>query len=301
MIRLENPITWEHHRSGWKVCVDALRKYHDPGGVLLIGYLEQKLKARTIIHEPWYGIFHNTVRNPPIVRRLYMDIADISLENMLENETWKANYENCRGIFVLANVSANYLRPRVEIPVWSLTHATGEPTCHFSIEEYLQQDQKMVLMIGHWMRNFQSFFDLKTSLEKCLLCVPSMCDYDRLWSLIQTNDSVKQLQRLEDEEYDQLLSRSIVFLDLFDCGACNTVLECILRNTPVLVNRLPALEEYLGHDYPFFYKSLEEAGAMSEDTSLVRATHEYLTKMPKAHFSPGYFADSLADCIRNAS
>ena len=30
-------------------------------------------------------------------------------------------------------------------------------------------------------------------------------------------------------------------------------------NTPIVINRLPAVVEYLGADYPFYFNSLEEA------------------------------------------
>ena len=62
-----------------------------------------------------------------------------------------------------------------------------------------------------------------------------------------------------------LLCRNIAFVELHDAGANNTVVECIARATPLLVNKLPSVVEYLGAGYPFYYDSLEEAAEKAEE------------------------------------
>lgn len=95
-------------------------------------------------------------------------------------------------------------------------------------------------------------------------------------------------------EYDELLSRNLVYLDLHDASANNAVVECIARATPLLVNRLPAVVEYLGADYPFYFDSLQEAAEKALDFELVRRSHEYLLTCPtRAMLTPAYFLDSL--------
>ena len=61
------------------------------------------------------------------------------------------------------------------------------------------------------------------------------------------------------EEYDDLLTNNIVFVDLFDASANNTVLECIVRRTPIIINNIGAVSEYLGKDYPLYFENLEES------------------------------------------
>ena len=84
------------------------------------------------------------------------------------------------------------------------------------------------------------------------------------------------LDRLEDHEYDQMLCENIVFLDLYTTSANNAVIESIARGTPILINRLPATEEYLGKDYPFYFESWDEAAQKALDFDLVKTTHEYI-------------------------
>ena len=59
------------------------------------------------------------------------------------------------------------------------------------------------------------------------------------------------------EEYDDLLSKNIIFIDLYDASANTVVVECIARKTPLLVTRLDAVIEYLGKDYPLYFDNLE--------------------------------------------
>jgi hypothetical protein len=68
---------------------------------------------------------------------------------------------------------------------------------------------------------------------------------------------------MSNADFDALLTRNIVFLCLKDCSAVNTVIECMARSTPLVVNRHPALEELLGKDYPGFYDDLEGAAAIA--------------------------------------
>lgn len=49
------------------------------------------------------------------------------------------------------------------------------------------------------------------------------------------------VKELSPEKYEEMLSKSVVFVFLTGAGGCTTVVECIARNTPLLINRLPAL------------------------------------------------------------
>lgn len=105
--------------------------------------------------------------------------------------------------------------------------------------------------------------------------------------LIENDKSVKILEHTPNSTYDKLLSENVVFLNLIDASACNTVVECIVRNTPLIVNRLPALEEVLGEDYPGFYETgdmFTPAALMLNEESISKV-HEYLKHMDKERFT----------------
>jgi len=103
-------------------------------------------------------------------------------------------------------------------------------------------------------------------------------------------------QHITNDDYDELLSSSIAFLSLCDCNASNTIIECLARNTPLLVNRLESVLEYLGEEYPFYYDSLDEAENKLNDIDLIYQTHDYMkTYQGKRELSGEYFLQSFLD------
>jgi hypothetical protein len=114
--------------------------------------------------------------------------------------------------------------------------------------------------------------------------------------IVDKNDSsVEVISQLENDEYDKLLSESVVFLNLVDVSACNTVIECIVRNTPIIINKLPAVIEMLGDEYPLYYETMEEASEKLADVSLIKIAHEYLMKLDKTKFTSDYFIKSICN------
>jgi hypothetical protein len=100
-------------------------------------------------------------------------------------------------------------------------------------------------------------------------------------AITSNHNSVEKLDALCNEEYDALLSQNIVFLDLVDCSAANTVIECIVRNTILIVNRHPAIEEVIGKHYPGFYNSLVEATLILGNPKILIQCYSHLSKLNK--------------------
>jgi hypothetical protein len=110
--------------------------------------------------------------------------------------------------------------------------------------------------------------------------------------LLPVHPDVKVITYLENEAYDELFSNNIVFIHLIDASAVNTILECIVRNTPIFVNRLPATEEALGVNYPLFYSDISAVGSMLTSDTLLKG-YTYLKKMNKDKFKIDYFINGF--------
>ena len=103
-----------------------------------------------------------------------------------------------------------------------------------------------------------------------------------------------RLPAVTNRQYDALLARNVVFLDLWGSVANNTVIECIVRRTPILVNPLPSVTQYLGPEYPLYFRSLDEAARKADDFDLLEQAHKYLSTIPIARFSGERFRESIA-------
>lgn len=165
---------------------------------------------------------------------------------------------------------------------------------------------KKAVLRGKHMNNYFKPDNLKLSIEKISESETDDIEYDfnRGDLLVTTNNkfalgvirsihdewnSVEILDTLDNDQYDQLLAENIVFLKLIDASAVNTVIECVVRCTPVLVNRHAAVEEMLGAEYPFYYDDMTEAGVKVNDIDLIKKTNRYLIALNKKKFTMEYF------------
>ena len=113
-----------------------------------------------------------------------------------------------------------------------------------------------------------------------------------------------ELKKVENDEYDQLVTQQIVLLDIIDASANNAVVEMIGANIPFFVNRLEPpinVEEYLGKDYPMFFDNIEEVEEILRDMDslkkLYTKTFEYMKNLDKTELSYDYFCSELLKLI----
>jgi hypothetical protein len=145
-----------------------------------------------------------------------------------------------------------------------------------------------VLFVGEYLRNHQAFFDLCAPQHQKVLLRPSNFG-------LGAPADVQVLDRVIDDEYDKLLANNIVFINLLDAPANTIVVECIMRNTPLLINRLPGVVEYLGEHYPLYYERLDEAQAKLSNNDILLDGFKYLCSLPiKKELTPDAFIASLA-------
>ena len=132
---------------------------------------------------------------------------------------------------------------------------------------------------------------------RCTSLINNEIDYLKLNKNFINIDSV-DMRYLEDyTEYDTLLSKNIVFINLFDASANNTIVECIIRNTPIIVNKLPAIVEYLGNDYPLYFNTLNDVNDILENKKLIFKAHKYLVNLNKEEYSFDFFKKKIFSCI----
>jgi hypothetical protein len=141
--------------------------------------------------------------------------------------------------------------------------------------------------------------------SEIMMCRPdgvrNMFVVSMLEELVRNFWSVKVLEHLSNDEYDRLLSENVVFLHMQDAGAINTLIECVMRNTPILINRLPAVEQVLGSEYPLFFDNATTAATLACSPEAIRAAHKHLLKINKNPYSIGYFLEKFVDTFKSHS
>jgi hypothetical protein len=93
-----------------------------------------------------------------------------------------------------------------------------------------------------------------------------------------------------------------VFVNLLDCSGCNTIVECIQRSTPMMVNKMPATVEYLGKNYPGFYDTfVSDVNPKAESYRISRIidNNKYMVRMDKSPFSLDQFLRNVELALKD--
>ncbi|MCX6303963.1 MAG: glycosyltransferase family A protein [Bacteroidetes bacterium] len=294
------------HRSGWGFAFAALANLHNPDGILLDAFIERTFHWHPggirPHQEPWIGFIHV----PPFVPDWFAH--EVSNDAIFSLPEWHESFKYCKGLFTLSQYHQRMLQSRLDIPVNSLLHPTEVPQLKWDWNNFRQNNEKKVIQVGFWLRKLYSIHLLKAGNYQKIFLRKKDSDIDHLLEEERKNcefsdqltgeviNSVRSIDFLSNEDYDKLLTENILFMELYDASANNTIIECIVRNTPILVNPLEPVVEYLGAGYPFYFNNLDEAAEKLGDMDLIRKTHHYLQELPiKKRLTPEYFLQSVVE------
>ena len=94
------------------------------------------------------------------------------------------------------------------------------------------------------------------------------------------------------DDYDNYILNNHIIVPLLDSSANNALIECIMRNIPLHINKLPAVVEYLGEEYPLYFKTTDELlGNINDENKIIKAFN-YL-KMDKDFLDIKYFIHKI--------
>jgi len=288
---LEDPFAWQHPHPGIRSGPELLKVLRGkaPGPT-------SEERRLVPIRESWVGILHN----PPHMPAWFH--PQESPRTILAKSVWRASLPACLGLFTLSAYAADWLRAATGKPVSALPHPTETPALTFDWERFQANPHKRVIQVGWWLRRLSAIDRLPIPQENPLglgklRLMPRFFDGagDYLGGLHAAecqrdgapdpahgaNTEVRQ--HVPDAEFDRLLAENIGFVSLYDASANNAVVECLVRATPLLVNPLPAVREYLGDGYPLYYADLAEASALAQDLGRLKAAHEWLRERSSAH------------------
>ena len=290
------------HRSGWSECHRALSE----SGIRIAidDFVEQ-----TILHgpgayhdRPFVGFFHY----PPdsTVPGFALDKHACLYENLFRAEAWRRSSAQLVAAFCLSDHLAQWLRPQLIVPVFVVRHPTDRAAPRWSPRAFAERPR--LLQVGAFYRDTRAIARIGLRIEKVRLL-----DVGTRWIDVwdrrvgehlgprELPPDVRQIDRVSDQEYDRLLSTSVVLTSFLAASASNVVVECIARETPLVVNRVPAVVEYLGDDYPLYLDRL--APNVFDFTKQAVDAHLYLAAMNKDWLDFEFFAHDVAAQLRCVS
>jgi hypothetical protein len=300
------------HRGGWKTIIESLIQtnfYSDKSDDHFFDMIENQFLWHTdmVCENRWSGIIHCTNKTPE-----YLDI--INIENLFNNINFIKSLKKCFLLFTLSSNVTNYIKKKLHleynlpIPIYTLKLPVDQNSVPlFNIEKFNLNQTKKIIQIGQQLRKVSSIYLVKsTGYEKFWLTGSK--NFSKMTDILMNeikylNISIKQLDYSVKmhytstfEEYDDLLSKNIIFIDFFDTAANTAIVECIIRCTPVIVNKIGGVTEYLGEKYPLYFEKLEDVPNLLNKEKIKEA-HDYLVNLNKDDLSISYFLKKINTII----
>ena len=305
---VDDVVGGQQHRSGWPFAFQSLQPLACAKGILFDDFVEHRFcyhVGAPGYQEPWVGIFHH----PPDDFELagYRN----SLECMFQTKFWRDSEPYLLGGIALSEYLAQFLRHQLGKRFFTVMHPVAETTAsqRWSPDAFLDNDEKKLIQIGWYLRNTHAIFEVgpiegftRWRLQHRL---EQMSRYnDRVATLLSARGrpvvfsaDVVDCGYVPNEQYDQLLTSNVVFCELLAASANNVVVDCIAARAPLVVNRHPAVEEYLGQDYPLFYDHISDVRSLLTTEQII-AAHEHLNELDHNRFSGVTFCRDVADTVR---
>lgn len=298
------------HRSGWPFAMEAITSLGCRAGILFDDFVEQRYCYRLGspgYQEPWVGVFHHPPEGDPnFLSQRY------SLPSMLRSRIWQETEPYLCGAIVLSDHLRKYLDSQLDVPVVSIKHPGANDVTQWSPASFLSNQNKQLVQLGWFGRNPEAIFQITPHPDfHYVRVLPSGEHFEQYATRAQAFNKARGLRRnrnpsvvdrtyLSKFEISQLHRQNVVFTEMLAASANNVVIDCIASCTPLLVNRHPAVMEYLGPDYPLYYDDLSSADGLLDADTLNKA-HRYLKHMDKSWLSRASFRASVVDALAQFS
>ena len=298
------------HRTGWKYAINSLAPLHSSSGVFFDDFIERshswsyhhyftKNTRKIPYKKPWIGCFHIPQNCPVWYDKCHTPQA------ILSRDTFQESLKSCLGLFTLTDYLGDFIKERVDVPVATVRYPTDLSPTKWTEQKFLSNNHKRIIQLGAYLRESYAIIHLKTNYHKIWFC--GDYNFAKHYQRIEEStlfewgyaDQKMHAQvwtpedRVDNETFDKFVSENILFIKMFDASANTAIVESIARNAPIVVNRLPGVEEYLGKDYPLFYDDLDEASRIINDTNKILEGHYYLKNMNKTFLEGGEFCNSI--------
>lgn len=219
---------------------------------------------------PWVGIVHATESG-----------HSLTIGRTMSDPAVVRSLASCVCLVTLSKVSKECLEKITKVPVFN-THLPRRTTLFFDIDAYFEKPT--VRHSGFHARNIGIFEQFACSPKKVL---PWRGPIDKKEGIEYESEFKDNLNYMKD------VTTSVGFCYLNGAAAHNSVVEHIVSHTPLVVNRMPSVEEYIGSDYPMYYEDIKDRPddfLLSRD--FLQETSSYLKERSKmAMFSEKNFVD----------
>lgn len=284
----KGPVPNDRHYLGWGYIMDKLIDKIElhKNGVVLDTWVDLPIKEdrehfNLLNNNHWIGILHSVVNTD----------MHFNLDRFLSSKLFQSTKSKCIALITTSEHTRKYVQSKTHIPVHKLLFAKPEFSYQFDLDAFLSDPQ--LRYSGSFGRDLKKLIAFNSSIPKLISCEEGQIDKQVL--SCAPKSIIFNHNFLDHESYIQLLTRTIGFSYYWDCSASNAILEHIKTHTPLITNRLPAIEEYLGKDYPMYLDQIiDKPDKFLKDKTFLQDVSDYLKEASqKEEFSLEYFHNFL--------
>lgn len=276
------------HRAGWEFVTEIMEPLHNPSAPYFESFIERRFAwgawcdmPGTPLTKPWAGIVHVPPSIPPWFGQ------ENTFPHIMNTENWRISEPYCRGLFTLSSWLRDELRPYTDLPIEVLRHPTDMCVPLWNPRAFAANHRKCLVQVGNTYRNLHAMGLLPPHPLHRLVLVGNSNSFLNLYNqeedymreqglYVENTADVQYEDFVPNNVYDELFTQNVLFTEYYTASASNLIVECMARTTPLLVNRLDPIVEYLGPDYPLYYDNYDEASQKLHGTDYILAAHEYL-------------------------
>lgn len=285
----------DHMGEAWHEVFEIIKPSLSNYSMGVVGFMESHISGITendpCTDLPWIGIVHTPPDLPE--HRLYTyPMGKLKQAADFEIPSWKKVRDQCLGLVALSEYHAAHLRDVTGKPVEAIRHPVPGGRTPWSWEAFAANPDKCIIQPDERLaRPFAIHMLPETGYQKVWWRDEKLASADvvALEEMFLKNQHILFDFMKEGVIVDALpgidirqaaLSKNIAFAHLYTNAIPSILMECLAGNTPILINPLPAVKEYLGDEYPLYYYSYEDAAQKAEDQALIKETHAYMDHLP---------------------
>jgi hypothetical protein len=296
--------TAHSENNNWAKVEDVLQNVKTDG--IIVSFCDLYFQqTKSAITKKWYGIIHN-----PFDWEKY---ACGDNKTLFENRLFLQSLKYCKILFVLSSTQIEPLKKMLSkkrinnIKVASLIHPINPLNFSFDHEKYKLNNNKTIFSVGNWLRKQYTIFKLVCDEKFSKSIIPfnkrtqfELDFYKKKDNVIISQEeekNVKKIEHLDENDYHKIFESNLIFLDVYSTTIDNTFLECVISNTPIILNRHQEYINLIGGDYQLFFDNLEQVNSFIATDENILNAHNYLKNVDKTKFTMMYFLNSIQENI----